>query len=207
MNKDQQQLEALQDIRKMMKDSSKFLSLSGLSGIIAGAYALIGAFAVHQLLKTRLNAGYEGQTDDNLIFKISLIGIAVLLLSITTAYFFSVRKAKKINQKLYDHTSKKVFWSMFIPLAAGGFFCCALLYHDIPLMVSPVMLLFYGLALFNSSKHTVPDIKVLGLLQIGLGLAASFIPEQGLLIWAVGFGVLHIIYGTIVWNKYDRNIS
>jgi hypothetical protein len=206
MEKDQEQLEALQDIRKMMKESSKFLSLSGLSGIIAGIYALIGAGAVYQLLQLHLHDGYDGEMDSRLTLQISAISITVLLLSIATAYFLSGKKAKKLHQRLFDHTSKKVLWSMAVPLGAGGIFCLSLLYHHFTFMLPSVMLIFYGLALFSSSKFTLPEIKYLGILQTGLGLLASFIPGQGLLLWALGFGVLHIIYGAIVWNKYERHI-
>ncbi len=209
MPKDQQQLEALEDIRKMMKDSSKFLSLSGLSGVIAGIYALIGAGAVYQLLQLHLNdvpVKYEGEIENRLALQISAISVTVLFLSIATAYFLSGKKAKKLHQRLFDHTSKKVFWSMTIPLSAGGIFCLSLLYHHLAFLLPPVMLIFYGLALLNSSKFTMSEIKYLGVLQVALGLVASFIPAQGLLLWALGFGVLHIIYGSIVWNKYERHI-
>ena len=93
---------------------------------------------------------------------------------------------------------------MCIPLGAGGIFCIALINHHLSILLSAAMLLFYGLALFNSSKFTMPEIRVLGLLQIILGLIACFLPGYGLILWSLGFGVLHIIYGAILWNKYDR---
>ena len=40
-------LENLKEIRTLMERSSKFLSLSGLSGISAGIIALVGAFMVY----------------------------------------------------------------------------------------------------------------------------------------------------------------
>jgi hypothetical protein len=209
MEKDQEQLEALRDIRKMMKDSSKFLSLSGLSGIIAGIYALAGAYAGYLLIQNNPGNGSTESNravDSSLMLNIIIVCAAVLLLSLLTAYFLSARKAKKLNQSMFDHTSKKVFWNMSIPLAAGGVFCFSLLYNHLSFMVSPVMLLFYGMALLNSSKYTIPEIKYLGILEICMGLMAGFFPGQGLLFWALGFGVLHIIYGSIMWNKYDRHI-
>ena len=189
-----------------MTDSSKFLSLSGLSGIIAGIYALIGAYWVHQLLgdPISLTSGPGVPFTESLQFKILLIAFSVLFLSVTTATILSIQKARKLNQRLFDHTSKKVFWNMTIPLGAGGVFCIALINHHLSILLSAAMLLFYGLALFNSSKFTMPEIRVLGLLEITLGLIACFLPQHGLFIWAIGFGVLHIIYGAILWNKYDR---
>lgn len=211
MENEKQQLEALQDIRKMMKESSKFLSLSGLSGVIAGVYALIGAWLGHLAILDFIK-GYpdqrtsNGRLDETLMLKIFLICLGVLSLSIITALIFSARKAKKNGEKLFDHTSKKLVWNMIVPLAAGGCFCFALLYHGggFILLIPPAMLIFYGLALVSSSKFTLHDIKYLGYLEIALGIAACFKLDEGLIFWAIGFGILHIIYGSIMWFKYDR---
>ena len=116
----------------------------------------------------------------------------------------SARKAKKKGQKLFDHTSKKLFWCMAIPLGAGGLFCIALLTQGLVIMVAPVMLLFYGTALVSASRYTMSDVRFLGILEIITGLASAFLPGYGLWFWAVGFGLLHIVYGSIIWFKYDR---
>lgn len=207
MKNEEQQLEALQDIRKMMKDSSKFLSLSGLSGVFAGIYALTGAYLGHITLREYHGYVERGRTMfDELVLKIVFICFGVLVLSIFTAFVLSSQKAKKTNQRLFDHTSKRVFWSMAIPLMTGGLLCIAFLYHGMVMMVAPAMLLFYGMALLNSSKHTIPEIRFLSYFELALGLVAAFNPGNGLVFWALGFGVLHIIYGTIMWNKYDRHL-
>lgn len=211
MENEKEQLEALQDIRKMMKDSSRFLSLSGLSGVFAGVYALIGAYFGHMALRN-YNGGSSPGTENSvqdynhLVTKIILICSGVLFLSILTAFLFTKAKARRNNQKLFDHTSKNLLWNMLIPLLTGGIFCFALIYHGdkMVFLLSPVMLIFYGLALVASSKFTLHDIRYLGLLEITLGLAAAFFIGHGLLFWTLGFGVLHIIYGTIMWYKYDR---
>lgn len=209
MKKEENQLEALHDIRKMMQESSKFLSLSGLSGIFAGCYALIGAYFARNFLSTY--SATETTNEDHysvLVLELLVTCVIVLGASIGTALVLSGKKARKNNQKLFDHTSKKLFWQMIVPLGAGGVFCLTLLYHSngLVLLVSPVMLIFYGLALIASSKFTVHDIKYLGYFELLLGLLASLFLGHGLLFWALGFGVLHIIYGSIMWYKYDRNI-
>lgn len=210
MKNTDQQLEVLHDIRKMMQDSSKFLSLSGLSGVFAGVYALVGAYfgtlVMAEYVFGHLMEEESEQAYQNLLLKICLICAGVLVLSIVTALFFSSRKAKRNGQKLFDHTSKKLLVNMLVPLFTGGLFCLALVLHGngFVLMVSPAMLLFYGLALINSSKFTLHDIRYLGYLEVILGLIAAFLPGYGLLFWAIGFGVLHIVYGGIMWFKYDR---
>lgn len=208
MENEKQQLEALQDIRKMMKDSSKFISLSGLSGVFAGVYALIGAWLGQKVLAKSndilVNRYTEVVNDYGLMLDCIGICLGVFILSIATALLLTARKAKKYNRSLFDHSSKNVFWSMSIPLFTGGVFCMLLLYHGYIILVCPAMLLFYGLALVSSSKYTESDIRYLGYLEIALGLLAGFYTGKGLLFWALGFGVLHIIYGFILWFKYDR---
>jgi MFS family permease len=211
MEKEQEQLEALQDIRKMMKESSKFLSLSGLSGVFAGIYALIGASIgysiIHSANRAYPRAAYEFSSEyPFLVSKVILTCLCVLGASLLTAFYFSAKKAKKNHQKLFDHTSKKLLWNMLVPLSAGGIFCLALVYHGngMILLVSPVMLIFYGLALIACSKFTVHDIKYLGYLELCLGMISAFFLGSGILFWALGFGLLHIVYGSIMWFKYDR---
>jgi hypothetical protein len=211
MKNEAEQLEALKDIRRMMKESSRFLSLSGLSGILAGLYALAGAYTGSVLI-ARFNAGYPRGTnvyqDAYSVLAVQLLSVCfgVLALSLLTALILSGRKARKRGHKLFDHSSKNLMWSMAIPLFAGGMFCLALLQErgDYILLICPVMLLFYGLALIGSSRHTLDDIKYLGYLEVALGLVACFYRGHGLFFWSLGFGALHVIYGTIMWFKYDR---
>ncbi|MDQ3016491.1 MAG: hypothetical protein M3R25_07220 [Bacteroidota bacterium] len=203
-----EQLEALQDIRKMMKESSRFLSLSGISGILAGVYALIGAFLGHLAIQKYQNPYIVDPVwdYDNLIISIAAICVCVLILSFFTVLFLSGQKARKNNYKLFDHSSRWLLWSMIVPLIAGGIFCLALLLQggDAIFFIAPSMLIFYGLSLISSSRLTLHDIKYLGYLELVLGLIACFLKEHGLLFWTLGFGILHLIYGSIMWYKYDR---
>jgi hypothetical protein len=90
-----------------------------------------------------------------------------------------------------------------IPLVVGGVFVLGLLNYSEWRFVAPSCLIFYGLALVNASKYTLTDIRYLGLLEIGLGLVNMWYPGYGLYFWGIGFGALHIIYGLIMWWKYD----
>lgn len=203
----EQHLEAIQDIRNMMKKSTRFLSLSGLSGVFAGIYALAGAFAAHRYicyLADRWVMDQWAGMDFTPYLNFILIAASVLLLSIVTAYFFSNRKARRMGQSLFDHTAIRVLINLCIPLAAGGVFCAGLLYHNTIVYIAPAMLLFYGLALINASKYTYDDIRYLGFCEIVLGLLNTFMLGYGLLFWSLGFGVLHIVYGLVMWMKYER---
>lgn len=203
-----QHLEAIQDIRNMMKKSTRFLSLSGLSGVFAGIFALVGAFVAHLYLVSIYNNSVNsnmGVLDRNEIYlNFILIAAVVLMLSISIAYFFSNRKAKREGNNLFDHTAVRVLINLCIPLFAGGLFCLALLYHGAIVFIAPCMLLFYGMALINASKYTYDDIRYFGICEIVLGLINAFNLGNGLLYWSLGFGVLHIVYGAVMWFKYEK---
>lgn len=211
MENQKEHLEALKDIRQLMKQSNRFLSLSGLSGIFAGIYALIGAYLGHRAIHMFASRYYSDDFSYDSFYNVTLltcivICAGVLIASLITAFILTARKAKKNGQKLFDHTAIQLLINMLIPLAAGGLFCIAMLYHGrgYVILVGPAMLIFYGLALINASKYTLHDIRYLGCLEVLLGLISCFYLGYSLIFWAIGFGVLHIIYGTIMWFKYER---
>jgi hypothetical protein len=211
MSQEDQHLETLADIRNLMRESSQFLSLSGLSGICAGVFALIGAFFGRQYYNEYFALVRSGDyTMDTLymyIGKMFLICVAVAGASICTALYFTFSKAKKNNRSLFDHTSIRLLKSMLVPLGAGGILCLAMLYRmDMSaLFIAPAMLLFYGIALVSSSKYTLHNIELLGYAEIALGLIGCFKLGIAFPLWTIGFGVFHIIYGVIMWYKYDRH--
>jgi hypothetical protein len=205
MNATDDQLKALSEMRDLMNRSSRFLSLSGLSGICAGVFALLGAWAAWFYLYAISDDLYGPFPAPTRFYTFFFIDAgAVLGLSLLAGWYFSARKAKKAGVPFWDETAFRMLVNLFIPLATGGLFCLALLYHGYVWMIAPATLIFYGLALLNASKYTVNDIRYLGICQIILGLAATIFIAHGLIFWALGFGVLHIIYGIVLYYKYER---
>ncbi len=198
-------LQDLSEIKQMMNRSSRFISLSGISGVFAGCYAIIGSIIVKLLLGANKNAtNYETTAqDDSLLLQIIGIAIVVLFLAVSTAIVLTTRKARKNNQKIWDSTSRRLVINFFAPLAAGGIFCLVLLQYDLLWLIAPSQLIFYGLALIHASKYTFDDLKGLGYANLLLGLVATQFPYFGLYFWAVGFGLFHIIYGIWMHNKYE----
>jgi len=216
MTNEKEQLEAISDIRKMMEKSSRFISLSGLSGIFAGVFALIGAATVFLYFSEYFYPRYYNMGvylredlihgDDLIKFTTFLFidGALILVLAIGSAIFFTTRRAKKNGQSIWDATVKRLLINIFIPLATGGIFCVALLLHKQIHLIAPATIVFYGLALLNASKYTLNEIKYLGISEIIIGLIASIFVGYGLIFWAISFGVLHIVYGSIMYFKYEK---
>ena len=197
--KDNQVQQDLALIRNLMERSSRFISLSGFSGILAGVYALVGsAIAFYMLNNTTAESGA------GLVGKVTAVAFFVLAASVSTALVLSARKAKKTGQQMWGPTSRLLLFHMMVPLLTGGIFIAVLLYQGNVGVLGAVSLIFYGLALLGASNYTFTDIKYLGLCEIVIGLIAAIYPAAGLLLWATGFGVLHIVYGSVMYFKYDR---
>jgi hypothetical protein len=214
MENNQQPNEQLLHIKQMMEQSSRFISLSGLSGIAAGLCALIGAHFANNVLHasngntlkeldTHLYNGNLHLKDymGNQLFQIALY---TFIAAIVLATIFTVLRSHKTNTPIWGNASKRLLFNMAVPMAAGGIYLLKLIEHGSFGLIAPGCLIFYGLALVNASKYTLGEVKFLGYCQIILGIINLFYLGFGIYFWAVGFGILHIVYGTIMWLKYER---
>ncbi len=207
MNQDQNYEQDIESIRKLMERSVKFLSLSGLSGILAGVYALVGAtIAYVMILYPQSPLEYPTVTvkDSAIILKLLAIAFVVLMVSLLTGYKLASDKANKSGLKIWDTTSKRLLINLAVPLVSGGLFILILMFNGHYGVTASACLVFYGLALINASANLFDEVRYLGYCEIILGLIAALLPGFGLIFWAAGFGVLHIIYGVWMHKKYDR---
>ncbi|UKM64650.1 hypothetical protein GSB9_01206 [Flavobacteriaceae bacterium GSB9] len=195
-------LKDISEIKDLMNKSSRFISLSGLSGILAGVYALVGASIAYYIVSNSVR-GYL--ILDGHVFTICLLILGmVALLSIATGIYLTTRKAKKNGEKVWDSSSKRLLINFLIPLITGGIYILIILNQERYGHTAALMLIFYGLALINASKYSLGDIKYLGLTEVVLGLICGFLPSYGFWFWVLGFGIMHIIYGSWMHFKYDR---
>ena len=215
MNTSQQTLEELQHIKLMMERSSRFISLSGLSGIAAGICAIAGAwFANDVIMENGGPAGYREAVTRTLevtslqdfmghrLFQIALYTFCAALVS---AFLFTWLRSKKNKIPLWGSTSRRLLINVSIPMIAGGIYLFKEMQFGNYGLIAPGCLIFYGLALVNASKYTLSEVRYLGYCQIILGVINCWFVGYGLYFWVVGFGLLHIIYGTVMWYKYERN--
>lgn len=201
----QKYIEDIEAIKDMMDRSSKFISLSGLSGVLAGTFALLAAYLAYSTV-------YGGQDymeyrkavlTTGSLSRLLVIAISTIVLSVGCGVFLTTRKARKMNQSMFDKQAKLMLIHLAIPLVSGGILCLILLLKGGVALVAPLTLIFYGLALVNASKYAVDAMRTLGLIEIALGLLATWFLGYGLIFWAIGFGVMHIIYG-IFMHLNDR---
>jgi hypothetical protein len=201
----QKHQEDLAHIRSMMERSSRFISLSGLSGVFAGLSALIGGLYVYQLFKANGIEYFGGQQitiPASLVSQLFFTGLIILAFAFVFGLTFTIRKSRKYDLPIWTSATKNMLFNLAVPLLAGGIFCLALLHHELYGLIAPATLIFYGLALINAEKYTFSDIKYLGFCELVLGFISLFYIGYGLVFWIIGFGILHILYGLIMFKKY-----
>jgi len=198
MESSKEYLDQLAEIRRMMEKSNKFMSLSGFSGIFLGLYALVGSYLVWNIL------GKITMTESQKILFITGIATMVLVASLVTALWLSIRKAKRSDQQIWGPGSKQLLFNLMLPLATGGVFVLLLAAGRFFQLIAPSLLVFYGLALVIASRFTHHELYWAGVTQILLGLVALALPRYALFFWAVGFGGVHIVYGLYIYYAHER---
>ncbi|MFO7978217.1 MAG: hypothetical protein R6U64_06110 [Bacteroidales bacterium] len=208
MKTQQEYIKDLTEIRTMMERSTRFLSLTGWSGIMAGIYALLGAVIAWKLFYTSGNGMLHSMLNREEITGnvtgLFLLALGVLVLAIGTAILFSYRKSRRKGEKLWNQAARRLVINLSLPLITGGILILILFSKGFFSLIAPMTLIFYGLALLNASKFTYDQLKYLGMIQVALGLIATWLPGYGLLLWAIGFGVMHIVYGIYMHLKLEQ---
>lgn len=202
MKEEQDYTRDIVEIRSMMERSSKFLLLSGWAGILAGVLALAGAYLAY--------TNFDFNPDDIIYTthgkgtSLLYLALVILILAGSSAFMFSYKKAEKRGEKIWNPTSRRLLFHMAVPFLTGGLLCLTLIAKGMIGWVAPITLIFYGLSLFNASKFTYQEVKILGFIELALGLLSAYRVEYSLLCWALGFGLAHIIYGIYMHYKYER---
>lgn len=211
MNDAKDQLSTLKDIKQMMERSSRFISLSGWSGISAGICALAGAWFAHDVISHSRYAADDAYSNDGYIPVRELMGnrlfvIAALtfIAALVSAFIFTYIRSRKTKTPIWGTSARRLLINVSVPMIAGGIYLLKLIYNGSYSLIAPGCLLFYGLALLNGSKYTLGEVRYLGYCEIILGLVSCWFVGWGLYFWAVGFGILHIVYGAVMLNKYER---
>ena len=191
MSQEKEHLQAIQEIKTMMERSTRFSSISGKAGIVVGILAVIVFAGIHWFDVTSVTYMF-----------VVMVGTLVVALSI--GLYLSIAKAKNEGTAIFDTTAKRFLVQFFIPLFVGGILCLIFACQNQIGYIPAMMLIFYGFALVHASKFSLDTIKNLGYLEIVAGLIAATFTQYGMWCWVFGFGVLHIIYGFIIYTKYEK---
>ena len=204
----QSDLDAIKDIRNIMERSSRFISLSGWSGVAAGLCALAGASVAYNRIDEYLKgesstSGCPACLRNELLVIAAVVFVAALLSAIVFTYF----KSRSDGVAIWSTAARRLMFNTMLPMVVGGLLILKMLSLGYFELVAPATLIFYGLALVNGSKYTMGEVRYLGYAEILTGIAGLFLVHRGLYIWAFGFGVLHIIYGVVMWWRQKESVQ
>ena len=200
----------IKTIKKIIDESSRFLSLSVLSGLFAGFLAILaGCIAQFGILRSKsffFNENLSSLSVPEITsLKIKLItdALLVLLLALAGSLYFSYRKAHRKGQKIWTPVSRRLLLSLIIPLIAGAFFIMIFYLESQWQLIVPAMLIFYGLALIGAGKFTYSEVFYLGLAELLTGFSAAIFKGSAIFFWILGFGFFNLAYGLIMYRKYE----
>ncbi|MDR0680746.1 MAG: hypothetical protein LBG15_02675 [Dysgonamonadaceae bacterium] len=201
MDKQHKKNTELDAIRELMERSSTCIGLSGLGGILAGVLALVGASCAYYWIEDFKENVYAVKV---LQQKLLLLAAAVFAGALFCVLFFSYRRSEKIQIPFWNSATRRLFISIAVPFIAGSFIFLWALNNQFYFLLPAVSLIIYGMAIFCGSYYTTSESRYLAFAEMILGCVTIWQPAYGLLFLTTGFGVLHIIYGVVIWFRYER---
>jgi hypothetical protein len=181
-------MDNLRFIRETMERSASFTAVSGRGGVVMGLVALLAA------ILARNDTGSATWVAIWMVAAAVSLGLASLLIA---------RKARDAGLTLLSGPGRKFAWNVTPPLVVGGLLTVALLGAGATELLPATWLLLYGTGVVTGGAFSVLIVPLMGLTFMALGTMALFAsPALGNAFMAVGFGGLHIVFGTIIWRKY-----
>ena len=181
-------MEQLRFIRQTMESAGSFTAVPGWGQIYIGLTALAAAWIAAK------------QTEPSAWIQIWLAE-AVIALAIDV--WTILEKAKRANQSLDSGPARKVALSLAPPMFAGGVLTWVLFQSGMTTAIPAMWLMLYGTGVMAAGAFSVSVVPVMGLCIFALGALAVITPPS----WhnfemAIGFGALHIIFGSIIARRH-----
>jgi hypothetical protein len=181
-------LEHLRVIRQTMERSSAFTAVPGWGIALMGVTALIAAPLA---FRQRTAEGWLAAW------------LIEALVAATLALIMMHQKATRLGTEILSISGRKLFVGLLPALAAGGLLTIALMRSGPVGMIPGVWLVLYGVAVMQAGAFSVRTVPAMGAAFVVAGAVTLTVPW----LWAnvmlaVGFGVLHMIFGIIIARKH-----
>lgn len=181
-------MDDLRYIRATMERAGAFTAVPGWGGVAMGISALAAA-----------GVASNQPTGDRWLG----VWLAAAVVAIAIAGWTITRKARRAGVPLLDGPGRKFALSFLPPVLAGAVLTLALYRSGTMTALPGAWLLLYGAGVVTAGTFSVRIVPVLGLCFMALGAAALFSPAAwGDAYLAIGFGGLHILFGTAIARRY-----
>ncbi len=178
--------EALAYIRQTMESASTFTALSGWGLVAVGVVGMVAAVLA-----------WRTGTPEKLGIWVPAALVGVLCAGVANA-----SKARRLEMPLWSGSFRKVAWVMTPVLAAGALLTLAMVNASVRHLLPGTWLALYGAGVTAGGTFSLRAVRWMGLAFIVLGGLAFWAPQQGIVFLAVGFGVLHILFGFYLVGKH-----
>lgn len=203
--------EHLRVIRQTMERSTKYSTLSGLSGVLIGLVAIVGvvvtnsiirqapAFTVRSQAELRsLNAFQHRQ-----FAELAAIWTTVLVLAIAIDFVANKRRAARVGKTVMSPIGGHIILAALPAFFAGAVITYFFIMHNLAFSVWGVWMLCYGLAICAVGLFSVKPVSVLGAAFVLAGAVTLLLPPSAQLpMMALTFGGFHIGYGILMARRH-----
>jgi hypothetical protein len=181
-------MDNLRFIRETMERAGSFTALSGWGEVAVGVTALLAAWLA---ARQPTQSGWLG------------VWLADAVLSAAIASWFTAAKARAAKTPLISEPARKFVFSFSPTMLVGAVLTILLVQQGLTARLPGVWLLLYGAAVITAGTFSVRIVPVMGAAFMLLGVTALFAPATwGNALMAVGFGGLHILFGTLIARRH-----
>jgi hypothetical protein len=181
-------MEDLRFIRQTMERGAAFTAVPGWGGVGMGISAVVAA---------AIAAGQATVEGWFLVWTLeAAFAVAIGAVAIH-------RKASRADLPVLSGAGRKFLLSFLPPALAGAVLTVALWQAGASSLLPGAWLVLYGAAVVTGGTFSVKIVPVMGVCFMVLGVVALLAtPAAGDLFMAVGFGGLHVIFGTIIARRH-----
>ncbi|MDQ3555407.1 MAG: hypothetical protein M3409_01335 [Gemmatimonadota bacterium] len=181
-------MDNLRFIRETMERAGSFTAVSGWGEVVIGVSALAAAWIAT-----------VQPTAERWLFVWSVEA----LLSMAIGVWTTARKARSAGVPLLSGAGRKFALSLAPPIAAGALLTAVLFPAGVTAVLPGMWLLLFGVGVVTAGAFSVRVVPVTGLCFMAVGALALITPPAWGDAWmALGFGGLHIGFGTLVARRH-----
>jgi MFS family permease len=181
-------MDNLRYIRETMERAGSFTAVSGWGQVVIGVTALLAAW-----LASRQD------TSVNWLATWTVAAVVCLLIGVLT----SATKARHAKVSLLTGPGRKFALSLAPPMAAGAVLSVVLVRAELFGALPGMWLLLYGVGIVTAGAFSVKAVPAMGVCFMAVGTVALLSPAAwGNLFMAAGFGVLHMVFGTLIARRH-----
>ena len=177
--------ENLRVIRQVMERSTKYSTLSGLSGVLVGTVAVLGVLATAHVGNVYAHP-----------LRLAVIWLVVLAAAVAIDFGRNKRRAAQVGKRVVSPLGAHILVAALPAFFAGAVLTAFLVLHHLLASLWGVWMLCYGLAICAVGLFSVRPVSFLGAAFVLAGALTLFL--QGpyhLYMMALTFGGFHIAYG------------